>query len=256
MWKGCVILTAKSTVAQFLATMIEEVTYADLRFHDSSQQTTSLKLEERIAVGSTKHNVKRHGCQKVAITVTGILVFLLLGALLTMAILLLQAHGKQADLYARIENVSRALSHMKNNLCIRNTGMQKEPCLLCPFNWLPNNGKCYFMPEDRFSWEESQTFCSTQNSSLMLPKTHEDKVFIDSYYKNVYPLWIGLSCSVKTNEEWTWVDNTTDNSIPKSECTGKKCVSLYSRFDLYHGQCSDQIRFICERLAMDLSITV
>ncbi|XP_075698518.1 natural killer cells antigen CD94-like [Rhinoderma darwinii] len=228
--------------------MDEEITYADLRFNDSSNVSTSRTLEKNTEVTSSEHNVSHCRCQKKMYIIIGILVCVLL-LLLVMTISLLQASEKQNYYRARIQIMSQTMSNVKDELCTRNEGDQKESCLLCPMNWVLIQKKCYYMPDKTLSWNESQGFCSAQNSSLIMPKTYQEGEFIICNFRRWMetPLWIGLSCSLKSNEKWLWLDNTTYSSLP---CRNMKCA--YLDYGIFFSPCSQKLKLVCEKLPVNL----
>ncbi|XP_077110313.1 C-type lectin domain family 12 member A-like [Ranitomeya variabilis] len=191
--------------------MAEEVTYADLRFYDSSCVSISRTLEKNTEGTSSERNHNPCRSQKITYIIIGILIVILLLALLTMAILLLKTSEKQKYFQSRIKSISQTLAIVKNELCIKNEEEQKGSCLLCPMNWILIKKKCYYMLDKMLSWQESQSFCESQNSSLIMPKTLEEMKFITCNFQSSYAnnVWIGLTCSLKSNERWLWLDNTT-----------------------------------------------
>ncbi|KAM3913975.1 C-type lectin domain family 12 member A-like [Leptodactylus fuscus] len=151
-----------------------------------------------------------------------------------------------------IERMAQTLANVKNDLCMRNEGEQKDACLLCPMNWVLIQKKCYYMPDKMLSWQESQRFCSAQNSSLAMPKTFEELELITCNFRRwiTFSLWIGLSCSLKSNGRWVWLDNTTYSSY-SSQCREIRCASFdYS--PLLFTTCSTKLKLICQRLPINL----
>ncbi|XP_066457773.1 natural killer cells antigen CD94-like [Eleutherodactylus coqui] len=233
--------------------MGEEVTYADLRFHDFSHVSASHTVEKTPEeVVPYEPNPNHCRCPKKMHYMIGILVSTLLLALLAVTILLIQASEKQNYYRGRIKSMSQTLANAKNNLCIGNGGEQKESCLLCPMNWVLIQKKCYYMPDKMMSWQESRRFCSAQNSSLLMPKTFDEMELINCNFKrlNRFSLWIGLSCSLKSNERWMWLDNTTYSTY-SSQCREIRCAS-FEYNPIFFPSCSTQLKFICQRLPVNL----
>ncbi|XP_056386736.1 C-type lectin domain family 4 member A-like isoform X2 [Hyla sarda] len=232
--------------------MDEEVTYADLRFHVSSHVSPSCTLEKNTEVASSEHNNRRCRCQKKTYIIIGILVGFLLLALIAVTILLLQASEKQNYYRGRIQSILHTLENVKNDLCINNEGEQKDSCLICPMNWVLIQKKCYYMPDHMLSWQESQRFCLSQNSSLFMPKTLEERDFIICNFRRWIQsqLWIGLTCSLQSNGKWLWLDNTTYN-VYSSQCRELRCASFDYSVYLYPS-CGTQLNLICQRLPVNL----
>ncbi|XP_073411926.1 C-type lectin domain family 2 member B-like isoform X2 [Dendrobates tinctorius] len=194
--------------------MAEEITYADLRFYDSRCVSISQTLEKNTEGISSDRNNNSCRCQKKTYIIIGILIVILLLALLTMAIL--------------------------------------RSCLLCPMNWVLIQKKCYYMLDKMLSWQESQSFCESQNSSLIMPKSLEERKFITCNFQRSYAenLWIGLTCSLKLNERWLWLDNTAYIIFP-SQCKEIKCASF--DYDIRLATpCSTRLKTICQRLPVNL----
>ncbi|XP_073411925.1 natural killer cells antigen CD94-like isoform X1 [Dendrobates tinctorius] len=232
--------------------MAEEITYADLRFYDSRCVSISQTLEKNTEGISSDRNNNSCRCQKKTYIIIGILIVILLLALLTMAILLLKTSEKQKYYQSRIKSISQMLAIVKNELCIKNEDEQKGSCLLCPMNWVLIQKKCYYMLDKMLSWQESQSFCESQNSSLIMPKSLEERKFITCNFQRSYAenLWIGLTCSLKLNERWLWLDNTAYIIFP-SQCKEIKCASF--DYDIRLATpCSTRLKTICQRLPVNL----
>ncbi|XP_075144202.1 natural killer cells antigen CD94-like [Leptodactylus fuscus] len=232
--------------------MGEEITYADLRFHDTSHFSASRIVEMNLEVASSVPNQSHCRCLKKTYMTVGIVVGVLIISLLAMTVLFFQASNKQNYYHDRIERMAQTLANVKNDLCMRNEGEQKDACLLCPMNWVLIQKKCYYMPDKMLSWQESQRFCSAQNSSLAMPKTFEELELITCNFRRwiTFSLWIGLSCSLKSNGRWVWLDNTTYSSY-SSQCREIRCASFdYS--PLLFTTCSTKLKLICQRLPINL----
>ncbi|XP_069837916.1 natural killer cells antigen CD94-like [Dendropsophus ebraccatus] len=234
--------------------MGEEIIYANLRFEDSSHESTSHSLEKNTKVASSEHTINNKQCRqtKKVYIILGILVCVLLLALLAVTILLLQASERQNYYRGRVESISKTLENVKNDLCVKNKGEQKDSCLLCPMNWVLIQKKCYFMPDQMLSWQESQRFCLSQNSSLFMPKTFKEMEYMICNFRKwiTSRLWLGLTCSLKSNERWMWLDNTTYSTYI-SQCRELKCAS-FDYNPLLFTPCGSQLKLICERLPVNL----
>ncbi|XP_073537468.1 natural killer cells antigen CD94-like isoform X2 [Phyllobates terribilis] len=220
--------------------MAEEITYADLRFYDSSCVSISRTLEKNTEGVSSEHNHNLCRSQKKTYIIIGILI-------------VLQTSERQKYYQNRIKSISQTLANVKNELCMKNEDEQKDSCLLCPMNWVLIQKNCYYMLDKMLSWQESQSFCESQNSSLIMPKTPEEMKFITCNFQVSYSnnAWIGLMCSLKSNERWLWLDNTTYMTYP-SQCREIRCASLEYTLRLTT-PCSTRLRLICQRLPVNLS---
>ncbi|XP_072280290.1 C-type lectin domain family 2 member B-like [Pyxicephalus adspersus] len=233
--------------------MTEEVVYADLQFHESSQQVT-LPLNEKDTVDASS-NCKAK-CPP-AITLIGLLILVLFGGLLAISILLLQAYENEDYFQNRSENMSRVLSLLQSNLCNENGNNTKDRCLLCPMGGLLNGEKCYYSPDKKLSWQDSQKFCIAWGGNLIIVKSKAEKDFLNRYkcFCPMCSLWIGLSCSLESKEQWTWIDNTTFNGREKIACKERKCIYVQQHSQAASAACSLEHNFICERLAFNFSVT-
>ncbi|KAG8558657.1 hypothetical protein GDO81_017091 [Engystomops pustulosus] len=104
--------------------MGEEVTYADLRFHDSGHVSTNNTVEKNPEVASSEQSHHHCRCLKKIHVIIGILICALLLALLAMTILLLQATRTQNDYRGRIQSISQTLANVRNDLCMTSEGQQ------------------------------------------------------------------------------------------------------------------------------------
>uniref|UniRef100_A0A8D0G7J2 C-type lectin domain-containing protein n=1 Tax=Sphenodon punctatus TaxID=8508 RepID=A0A8D0G7J2_SPHPU len=98
-------------------------------------------------------------------------------------------------------NFSRKLQEIRQSLCFEdpvNSKINGTSCSLCPAGWkLMGDDQCYYISEDKRSWENSKQFCLSQNSTLLILKDLKKlKISIkpDRYYH-----WIGL---YNNGSEW------------------------------------------------------
>ncbi|KAG9339861.1 hypothetical protein JZ751_022366, partial [Albula glossodonta] len=74
----------------------------------------------------------------------------------------------------------------------------------CPLGWIKFNSSCYYISNDRMTWNESRQYCRERGADLVIIDTEEEQIFISMFHN----FWIGLTDS---NEEgtWKWVNGTT-----------------------------------------------
>ncbi|XP_067422162.1 natural killer cells antigen CD94-like, partial [Emydura macquarii macquarii] len=141
--------------------------------------------------------------------------------------------------------------------------------ILCPANWQWMGGDtCFYISALKKSWKESQNFCSSQNSTLLMLKARDKLIRTWNRFGNNLVIcsqnhvpprserdyyWIGLHKSEENS--WYWVDGSAF-STPKEDW-----IYLYSSYNCgylygvtignsYH--CTKEHFFICEKAAVKL----
>ncbi|OPJ69218.1 hypothetical protein AV530_012324 [Patagioenas fasciata monilis] len=118
-------------------------------------------------------------------------------------------------------------------------------CALCPASW-QNSGadNCFYISKQKKTWKQSQEFCSSRNSTLLVLK---DKAKMDSQF-----YWVGLSY-VSERNSWYWEDGT---SFSKEVTNWVMlydnffCASLYGQIIYASHSCSTKQLWICEKGAV------
>ncbi|XP_025049864.1 C-type lectin domain family 12 member B-like [Alligator sinensis] len=80
----------------------------------------------------------------------------------------------QGHLQGIKSHLSSSLQEMRDSLClegmIKNTNKNKNnevTCTLCPANWKwEEDNSCYYVSTQLSTWEQSQRFCASKNSTL------------------------------------------------------------------------------------------
>uniref|UniRef100_A0A8C7Y9L2 C-type lectin domain-containing protein n=1 Tax=Oryzias sinensis TaxID=183150 RepID=A0A8C7Y9L2_9TELE len=87
-------------------------------------------------------------------------------------------------------------------------------CQTCPKDWIQFQESCYFfynLNSPWKTWDQSQQFCQSNKSELVVISSLEEQRFVKNtikYYLDVYHgYWIGLQ---KVNNNWIWVDGSPD----------------------------------------------
>lgn len=81
---------------------------------------------------------------------------------------------------------------------------------LCPNDWVQKKGKCYNFFKTYQSWIDSQKFCSTMKSHLLVIQDKAELDFLQSNIQDGIYFWIGLNIS-HPQKMWTWLDGTPLN---------------------------------------------
>nr|XP_020758849.1 killer cell lectin-like receptor subfamily F member 1 [Odocoileus virginianus texanus] len=81
---------------------------------------------------------------------------------------------------------------------------------LCPNDWVQKKGKCYNFFKTYQSWIDSQKFCSTMKSHLLVIQDKAELDFLQSNIQDGIYFWIGLNIS-NPQKMWTWLDGTPLN---------------------------------------------
>ncbi|XP_064904584.1 natural killer cells antigen CD94 isoform X4 [Columba livia] len=95
----------------------------------------------------------------------------------------------------------KKLQEMREALCFERKEKNETSCALCPASW-QNSGadNCFYISKQKKTWKQSQEFCSSRNSTLLVLK---DKAKMDSQF-----YWVGLSYISERNS-WYWEDGTS-----------------------------------------------
>ncbi|XP_053158784.1 killer cell lectin-like receptor subfamily F member 1 isoform X3 [Hemicordylus capensis] len=66
------------------------------------------------------------------------------------------------------------LTQLKSDLCESPT--EKRVCALCPMNWVPRKGKCYWFSKETSKWIEAQDYCFRRGAQMLVVQDLEEKV--------------------------------------------------------------------------------
>ncbi|NXP51498.1 CLC6A protein, partial [Heliornis fulica] len=76
--------------------------------------------------------------------------------------------------------------------------------ICCPKGWKSFQKSCYFLSDNKMSWDASVQNCTGMGSHLVVINSREEQVgHMDAYETKYY---IGLSAY--ENNQWQWVDQT------------------------------------------------
>ncbi|NXU57107.1 CLC1B protein, partial [Turnix velox] len=144
----------------------------------------------------------------------------------------------------------KKLQEMREALCSQGKEKNGAKCAVCPASWL-NGGadSCVYISKEKKTWKESQEFCSSRNSTLLILKDAGKMVFLP---RDSQLYWVGLSY-ISERSGWYWEDGTAfskevtkwavlyDNSF---------CASLYGQIIYASQSCTTKQYWICEKGAV------
>ncbi|CAM2097418.1 C-type lectin domain family 12 member B isoform X1 [Caretta caretta] len=241
--------------------MTEEITYADLEFNKSYALENIPKPDAPVEKGLPSSSST---WRLAALTFLILCLALLLG-MLALGIVFFQVSNdfqKQIGSLRRNQetlqtNFSKRMQDMKDHLCLKgeeNNENNGPSCTLCPASWQWMGGDtCFYISMQKRSWEESQRFCSLQNSTLLMLK-HRHKLNHVLPRENTQYYWIGLHKSGENS--WYWTDGSavlTQKVDWIDLYSSSNCGYLY-REKIYSYYCTEKYFCICEKAAVKLRV--
>ncbi|XP_069441845.1 C-type lectin domain family 12 member A-like isoform X4 [Ovis canadensis] len=233
--------------------MSEEVTYADLKFQDSSQTENIQKFDK---FEKEEPPVPSHVWRQRALALTVLCLLLLIGLGVLGGICMEKLNKLQnfkeelqrnmslqlmqnTNSSQKIRNLSIKLEEIATKLCrelyIKNKGNKCKPC---PEEWMWHDDNCYLLLsgyQHRKTWQKSDEICSDYNASLLTIKSKRVLEFIKSLQLNHY--WLGLSPrkdntkygNLDTSIPFDWFTRNTSVISDKMYCGYiQRGISLYS----------------------------
>ncbi|XP_007965769.3 C-type lectin domain family 12 member A isoform X1 [Chlorocebus sabaeus] len=257
--------------------MSEEVTYADLKFQNSSETE---KIQEIGKFGEKAPPAPSRVWRPAALflTVLCLLMLIGLGVLGSMFHITLKTAMKKMN---KLQNVNEELqrnvslqlmSNMNSSNKIRNLSTtlqtiatrlcrelyskeQEHKCKPCPRRWIWHKDSCYFLSDDFRTWQESRMACVAQNASLLKINNKNALEFIKSQSMS-YSYWLGLS--PKKDDSYSMsVDNIIDSSAwvirNASDLNNIFCGYIY-RIYVQYAYCTYRNKMICEKMASPVQL--
>ncbi|NWX18235.1 CL12B protein, partial [Aegotheles bennettii] len=147
----------------------------------------------------------------------------------------------------------KKLQEMKGALCSEGKEKNETRCALCPSSWQSNGaGNCFYVSKQKKTWKESQGFCTSRNSTLLVLK---DKAKMVSLPCDSHFYWVGLSY-VPERSSWYWEDGTAFSKAETNWVLLKSsnfCGSVYGQ-NIYNSySCLTEQFWICEKAAFHLT---
>ncbi|XP_015426671.1 PREDICTED: C-type lectin domain family 12 member A [Myotis davidii] len=257
--------------------MSEDVTYADLKFQDSSEMEN---IQEFDQVGVKAPPAPSHVWRRRALALILLCLLLLIGLAVLGSMFYLTSKIEMEKLeklqnfkdklqsnvslqlkynmdnLEKIRNLSSTLQEMATKLCYELCRTEPEhKCKPCPEKWVWHEDSCYREFKEDETWQQSDSTCSAHNASLVKIKNKSILKFIKS--KELYGYWLGLSPR-KDYKPWKELDETIISSDwftgNTSDLNGVMyCGYVYSKH-VYYGPCTEEKNAICEKLANPVKI--
>uniref|UniRef100_A0A8C3BA33 C-type lectin domain-containing protein n=1 Tax=Cairina moschata TaxID=8855 RepID=A0A8C3BA33_CAIMO len=144
----------------------------------------------------------------------------------------------------------KRLQEMREALCSEGKENNETKCALCPASWQSSGAdSCFYISKQKKTWKESQEFCSSRNSTLLVLK---DKAKMVSLPQDSQFYWVGLSYKSERNG-WYWEDGTALSREAKTWTVLYEhifCASLYGRIIYASNSCFTKQFWICEKGAI------
>ncbi|XP_038615735.1 C-type lectin domain family 12 member B-like [Tachyglossus aculeatus] len=247
--------------------MANEVTYANLKFQDSSMAQRIQKFD---TIQEIEHPAPSPAWRWSALGLLTLCLLLLIG-LTSLGILFFQEKKNiqqlngvkenlslQLDISANISkekdliqsDLSDALKKMATKLCRELTrNKQEHACKPCPEKWQWHRDSCYWIAR-KLNLEKSRKVCAENNSSLVKIDNKEELVFVASKLNPYY--WVGLSRNISSGQ-WVWEDGSTlspdliEIFLERNERDWKCAYAYFHEFLL--DNCAGSHPLICEKAA-------
>ncbi|KAF6118025.1 C-type lectin domain family 12 member A [Phyllostomus discolor] len=258
--------------------MSEEVTYADLKFQDSSKIEHVQKFDQ---VGIKAPSAPSHGLHKrdLALILLCLLLMTGLGILGSMFHLTSKREMEKLkklqnfkeelqknvslqlmynmDICKKIRNISTTLQELATKLCYELYRREPEhKCKPCPKEWMWHEDSCYKLFKNYDTWQNSGKTCSAHNASLLKIRNKSVLEFIKS--QELYNYWLGLSPR-KVYTKYKNLDETlissnwfTRNTSDLSD--GKYCGFITNIEYVFYDYCTSRKYSVCEKLADPVKI--
>lgn len=257
--------------------MSEEVTYADLKFQDSSEMENIQEFDQD---GMKAPRAPSHVWRQRALALILLCLLLLIGLGVLGSIFYLTSKIEMKkleklqnfkdilqsnvslqltynmDSLKKIRNLSSTLQEMATKLCYEL--YKKEPehkCKPCPEEWMWHEDSCYGKFKISETWQQSDFICSTHNASLVKIKNKSVLKFIKSKKLKYY--WLGLS-PIKNSKPKEDLNETIISSDWFTRNTSDLndemyCGYIYKLY-VYYISCTNKNDAICEKSANPVKI--
>uniref|UniRef100_A0A9J8AG82 Si:dkey-26c10.5 n=1 Tax=Cyprinus carpio carpio TaxID=630221 RepID=A0A9J8AG82_CYPCA len=151
----------------------------------------------------------------------------------------------------KIEQIQRSPPEEECSLkkCHEVYQLPQHLCTECGKGWLRFENTCYFLSQNRFTWQQSRQECQRLGGDLAVITNERVQMYLSR--KGSLHYWIGLN-HLGTNE-WTWINNTVstvrywgDLSLP-GECAilaGNEPPERSWR----PSSCSLYLQYICQKM--------
>nr|XP_060617034.1 killer cell lectin-like receptor subfamily B member 1B allele C [Anolis sagrei ordinatus] len=124
-------------------------------------------------------------------------------------------------------------------------------CILCPESWLLHEHKCYWISQEKQTWNKSRHDCTAKVSKLAVIKEKEELDFLQHITDGAQLLWLGLIADPSTRE-WSWVEGSPLNNTllqVTGDAQANSCGMLKGN-KIISEACSAVTKWICETEAL------
>nr|XP_025039965.1 killer cell lectin-like receptor subfamily F member 1 [Pelodiscus sinensis] len=145
-------------------------------------------------------------------------------------------------------------SRLKQFVCESSSSNSAEGpgCKLCPSDWRLHWDKCYWVSEDKISWNKSRDNCSRRGSRLPVIRDQTEMTFIQNTFKDRNGAWLGLV--IRSPLRWTWMNGSPLNTtLPKvkNPPIGNNCGVIKENVITFES-CDAASKCICEKDALQI----
>nr|XP_012602516.1 killer cell lectin-like receptor subfamily B member 1 [Microcebus murinus] len=131
----------------------------------------------------------------------------------------------------------------------RNETTESAQLSECLALWLPLQKKCLFLSQDTNFWNDSLSYCSTKESSLLLIQDQEELKLIQELIKDTaINFWIGLNFTL-SEKNWKWINGSFLNSAIlniKGDAEENSCAYI-SKTGVSFEECYADNKLICQK---------
>ncbi|XP_069801385.1 CD209 antigen-like protein C isoform X2 [Dendropsophus ebraccatus] len=152
------------------------------------------------------------------------------------------------DMQTHLDNVKqRFLQDVKS---INKTLESICPVWLGGWSWIGSS--CYYVSEEKTTWDEARDKCYQMNSILVMVKDKAESETLNKLYKGQRRYWIGLRRDPENIQTWRWLDGTKVtysnwiNNQPDNYQNNEHCAETKSGpWNDIH--CTEKLDYICKK---------
>ncbi|XP_030268034.1 CD209 antigen-like protein E [Sparus aurata] len=124
----------------------------------------------------------------------------------------------------------------------------------CPDGWTRFGCSCYFIPNEKRTWDESRADCQNKGADLVVINNKDENKFVSELNNMNGESWIGLKTEwlQGSRYEWKWVDRSPLRETFRASGLPAATQSWYTAYSNQQGQWrqSDDVHtkyYICEK---------
>ncbi|XP_044865049.1 oxidized low-density lipoprotein receptor 1-like isoform X2 [Mauremys mutica] len=167
-----------------------------------------------------------------------------------------QWRGQQEILTQQVENLTQQLQLCQS----QTTNHQGDKC---PVRWIQSSDSSYLFAAADRTWDQCQSYCSSQSARLLKTESKEEKNFIqqESFlyfdlrqgFKYYLSYWIGLSYD-SSSRKWVWVDSTAlssgllEISVASNQDYPRRACVYIQGGNFKPGDCGETRFCLCEKM--------